>query len=99
MSACEASLVEKLDEARQETTNLLYALAASYARRGLKYVACGFGEECIRLLRERGTDSLDDCARTTVRVGGVFIPELLHEGVVEARLRAYGIELQPEASA
>lgn len=99
MSAREASLAEKLDDARKEVTNVLYALAITYARCGLKHVARGFAEECVHLLRERGTDTLDDCARTTIRLDDVFIPELLHEGIVNAHLRAYGIELTREASA
>jgi hypothetical protein len=64
-----------------------YALAVLNKRGGDTERAVRFGREAIALLNQCPTDTLADCAARNVSLGGVVIPELIHENVVRSRLQ------------
>lgn len=63
-----------------------YALAAGAAQRGASQESREYRDECLRLLAAAPRETSEECATHYAVLGGVGMPEFLHEGVVEARL-------------
>ena len=87
------SVLNELETLDRRKTQVLFVLAILNAKHGYPCVAKGYAEECILLLRRIGTDSYEECATNIPSLGGVLLPELLHEEVVRERLKFFKIEL------
>ena len=85
--------LDTLDRRRAET---LYALFILHARLGDKRVAKGYAEECIEILRCLGSDTYEECVTDVTSIGGVTLPDFLHEDMVRAQLRFFGVEAAPK---
>lgn len=72
---------------------VLYVLAVRNAQHACVKRAQFWGILCQRTLQRTRTDTLQQCATARVRLWKVFIPELLHEGVVQTNMSYYGIVL------
>lgn len=88
-----ALFARAIDSLDRNQAAVLYASAIAHARRGDRHIAKGFAEQCILLLRDIGSHTVEDCATEVSTVGGVAIPDFLHEEVVRQRLGAYQIPL------
>lgn len=84
-------VLQKIADYRRKETELYFVLAMIHARSGQKYISKGYAEECVHLLKELGTETIEDCATSHTVEGGVALPEFLHEHVVRARLKHCGI--------
>lgn len=84
-------VLQKMADYRRKEAELYFVLAMIHARSGQKHVARGYAEECIQLLKELGTETMEDCATAHTVEGRVALPEFLHEHVVRERLKHYGI--------
>ncbi len=78
---------------KKEKAELLFVLAVLYVGNGQKGLARAAIMKCITLLNTLSTDTLGDCAATTVNIGSVFLPELFHQGTVRERMKHLGINL------
>lgn len=75
------------DENPREAAEMAYALAELYLKEGNTEKATQFGKESIRLFNQCKTDTQEDCAAIHTNLGGVLIPELIHQDVVRNRLK------------
>lgn len=87
------SALKELDSLDRKKAEMLYVLAVLNAKHGYKLVAKGYAEECIKLLRHIGDKTYKECATTTVCIGGVALPEFLHEDVVRQQLTYHGVQV------
>jgi hypothetical protein len=71
---------------RREAAELAYAIAVRTQAEGRVRDAAEYGKKCLALLEELPSKTINEVASTRTKVGGVLIPELLHDGVVRARL-------------
>lgn len=85
------SALKELDTLDRKRAETLYVLSILNARRGYKLVAKGYAEECIRLLRHMGNNTYEECATNFTCLGGVALPDFLHEEVIRARLQPLGV--------
>jgi hypothetical protein len=84
----------KAPDIRRQMIERLYALAIRCAQIGLKVAAREHAAECIKMLKERGSETLGDCATQTIRIGDILVPGLLHEEVVKRDLAHYGVRMK-----
>jgi len=71
---------------RREAAELAYAIAVRTQAEGRVRDAAEYGKKCLALLEELPSKTIDDVTSTRTKVAGVLLPELLHDGVVRARL-------------
>lgn len=64
-----------------------FALAILYQREGNTERAIHYGRESISLFGQCQMETLSDCSARNTTIGGVGIPDLIHEEVVRARLQ------------
>lgn len=72
----------------REAAEIAYALAALYLQEGNAKKATQFGKESILLFGKCKMDTQEDCAAIHTKLGGIMIPELIHQDVVRNRLKA-----------
>jgi hypothetical protein len=71
---------------RREATQFAYAIAMRLQAEGRIREAVVYARRCLELVRSMPGATIEDVTSTQTKVGGVYLPELLHEGVVRARL-------------
>lgn len=76
------------DENPREAAEIAYALAELYLKEGNTEKATQFGKESIRLFDKCKMDTQEDCAAIHTKLGGIMMPELIHQDVVRNRLKA-----------
>jgi hypothetical protein len=86
-----ASVLEELDSLDRKRTEALYASSVAAAQSGYSHLAKGLGEECIVALRKRHATTREETATHQACVGGIAMPEFLHEDVVRQRLGTFNI--------
>lgn len=64
-----------------------YALAMLGKQSGDTELAIRYGKEAVALFDKCQMETLDDCAAHRVSLGGVVIPEFIHQGVVRKHLQ------------
>lgn len=84
-------VMQKIADYQRKEAELYYVLAVVHARSGQKHISRGYAEECVQLLKELGTETMEDCATSHTVEGHVALPEFLHEHVVRERLKYYGV--------
>lgn len=81
----------------RKAAEVAYALAFILKKGGDMGKAVGFGRECVRIFdlleREGKLKTMEDCACRFSELGGVLIPELIHEEVARTRLRELGLDV------
>mgnify|MGYP006416203195 FL=1 len=55
--------------------------------------AIDFGNKAIQMYEQMNIQTIEDAVAINVTIGGIPVPELMHEGVIKARLRSYRIIL------
>jgi hypothetical protein len=70
----------------REAAELAYAVAMRTQAEGRAQDASIYARQCVALLKELPDATIDQVTSTRMKAGGVNLPELLHEGVVKARL-------------
>ena len=71
---------------KREAAELAYAIAVRLQAQGRVRDASKHGQTCLALYEELLTSTIDQCTPTRMEVGGVTLPDYLHEGVVRSRL-------------
>lgn len=84
LSQLEATYNHELSTDRWAAAETAYALAWRYRSIDVEK-AQAWAEAVLRLLAEFPTDTIEQVAPQRVQVGGVALPNLLHEGVVNER--------------
>jgi hypothetical protein len=70
----------------REAAELAYAVAVRRQAEGRVRDAAEYGKQCLSLLESIPSKTIEQVTSTRMKAGGVSLPELLHEGVVRARL-------------
>jgi len=81
------------EESIREDAERMYASAIMAIERRDYQRAEDLGREAMQIYETLGIETLEDAVAVHDRIGTVSIPELMHEGVVRARLGLYGIRL------
>lgn len=76
----------KKSEPRQ-AAEVAYALARIYLQAGNNKMAVRYGKESIRLFDRCRMKTEEDCASRFVTLGGIALPDLIHQKVVRDRLQ------------
>ena len=80
-------------EITKEDAERIYASAIMAVERRDYHRGEDLGREAIQIYETLRIETLEDAVARHNRIGRVPIPELMHEGVVRARLRQYGIRI------
>lgn len=71
---------------RHAAAETMYALAVRSNEAGNTIRARYLANQLVELLSALPSNTIEDVATSRIMIGGVFIPELLHDGVVARRL-------------
>lgn len=71
---------------RREAAELAYAIAVRLQAEGRIREAGKFARKCLALCSDLPTSTIEQCTPTQMEVGGVSMPDLLHDDVVRSRL-------------
>ena len=80
-------------ELLKDNAEKMYAGAIAAAEKGDVQDAITFGRGAIMLYEAASIQTLEDAVAINQQIGGIPIPELMHEDVVRARLKQYGIRI------
>jgi hypothetical protein len=87
-----ASLVRKFERLREtdprNAAEYAYAIATLYKRQGNVSEATSYASQAIELFDKCPMNTLEDCSARNVTIGGIAIPDLIHQGVVGSRFLA-----------
>lgn len=79
---------EMKDENPREAAEFAYALAELYLKEGNTEKATYFGQESIRLFDQCKMNTQEECVAIHTKLGGIMIPEIIHQDVVRNRLKS-----------
>ncbi len=63
-----------------------FALAMLYKNEGMEKEAAIYGRKAVLLFDKCRMETLKECAAINMNIEGVNIPDIIHQGVVKARL-------------
>lgn len=79
---------------KREAAEIAFALARYYSVKGNKKKVRKFGLKSKELFEQCEMNTMEQCGAIHDFIGGIVIPELIHEGVVKFRARTeWGIDL------
>lgn len=81
----EAVFQQELATDRWAAAESAYALALVHREAGDWPASRQWAQQCLRLLEDYPSDTLEDVATRRTNVGGVQLPTYLHDGVIRAR--------------
>ncbi|MFJ2604894.1 MULTISPECIES: hypothetical protein [unclassified Streptomyces] len=81
----EAIFQQELATDRWAATESAYALASRYRGEGDWEKSREWVKQCLQLLEGCPADTMEQVATTRTSIGGVALPNYLHEGVVRER--------------
>ena len=82
-----ADMIHKCEIDRDFKKAAIYAFVLARRAQHVDDKAAGiWGRTCFELLDKCPSDTLEDCAQTNVKIEGIFIPGLFHEGTVRREL-------------
>lgn len=75
----------------QDAAIAAFVLAKRAKEMGDKKEFLEYSLVCLACIKKCDTDTLEGCVHTHVRIAGVFIPELFHEGTVRRALESRAV--------
>ncbi|MBT5022377.1 hypothetical protein HOK51_03340 [Candidatus Woesearchaeota archaeon] len=78
---------------RKRQAETMYANAVFAVKNYRFEQAIDFGKQAVEFYEKLNIQTLEDAIATQISINNVPIPELMHEGVVKARLKVHGLNL------
>lgn len=93
-----AEIESRFDEferkSKREAAEIAFALARYYSEKKDKNKVKKFAFKSVELFEQCETDTFEQCGAIHSFIGGVVIPDLIHEGVVRFRAKTeWGIDI------
>lgn len=76
----------------RRAAEVAYALARLHLNVGNREKATHFGHESLRLFDQCKMETLEECGARYVTLGGIALPDLIHQEVVKNRLKELNLK-------